>query len=244
MKIFYGFESLPRFVRPSVTVGSYDGVHSGHRVLLDMLKSEAQNAGGESVVLTFEPHPRITLGQAEGLRLLTTFEEKCSLLERMGVDNLIVIPFDNAFSRVSPFDFIRNYLIGKVGARAMIVGYDHRFGRDNEGNQAFLDRQGFLLRIVEVPECHVGGDKVSSTVIRRLIERGEIRQANKLLGHPYLLIGEVVSGIVETDPLKLLPPPGAYEIRTDGRSVTARIDAFGLLSVDAPLPDGKISITF
>lgn len=244
MRIFHGFESLPAFRSPAVTVGSYDGIHSGHRVLLETLIAESKSADGESIVLTFEPHPRITLGRAEGLRLLTTLEEKCVLLERMGVDNLIVILFDEAFSRVTPYEFIQDYLISKVGARTLIAGYDHRFGRDNEGNYAFLGRQGFPLRIVEVPECNVGTDKVSSTVVRRLIARGAMPQAAKLLGHPYLVIGVARDGIVETDPLKMLPAPGNYEIQIDGQPATARIDASGRLTVGNSLPDGKVSITF
>ncbi len=243
MRIFHGFESLPAFRSPAVTVGSYDGIHRGHMRLLESLLAEAKTEGGESVVLTFEPHPRITLGRAEGLRLLTTLEEKCVLLERMGIDHVIVIPFDEAFSRVTPYEFIQNYLISKVGARTMIAGYDHHFGRDNEGNYSFLNRQGFPLRIVEVAECNVDSEKVSSTVIRRLIARGEMRQAVKLLGHPYPVIGEAKNGVVKTAPLKLLPAPGTYEILIGGQPATARIDPSGTLTANH-LPDGKVSITF
>ena len=101
MRVFHGFDALPHFVRPAVTVGSYDGVHLGHRALIGRLIAEARANGGESIVLTFEPHPRITLGKAEGLRLLTTLDEKTALLEELGVDNVIVIPFDRAFSALS-----------------------------------------------------------------------------------------------------------------------------------------------
>lgn len=130
MKVFQGFEDLPHFIRPAVTVGSFDGVHRGHRALIGRLVAEARAVGGESVVLTFEPHPRITLGRAEGLRLLTTFEEKVALLAELGVDNVIVIPFDRAFSALSGREFVERCLIGRVGAETLVAGYNHRFGHD------------------------------------------------------------------------------------------------------------------
>ena len=120
-RVFRGFDALPRFVRPVVTVGSYDGVHLGHRALIDRLTAEARAVGGESVVLTFDPHPRITLGRGEGLRLLTTLDEKVALLRGLGVDNVIVIPFDRTFSALSGEEFARRYLIGKVGAATLVA---------------------------------------------------------------------------------------------------------------------------
>ena len=116
MRVFHGFEALPHFTHPAVTVGSYDGVHSGHLKLLRTVTAAARGQGGESIVFTFEPHPRITLGKADGLRLLTTLDEKTALLEELGVDNVIVIPFDRAFSALSGEEFADDYLIGKVGA--------------------------------------------------------------------------------------------------------------------------------
>ena len=117
MRVFHGFENLPSFRSPAATVGSYDGVHSGHRVLLDRIRREAAAVGGESIVLTFAPHPRVTLGTQERLRLLTSLEEKIYLLDRFGIDNLIVIPFDRAFSRIPSESFVKDYLIGKVGVK-------------------------------------------------------------------------------------------------------------------------------
>ena len=130
MRVFYGFEDLPHFDHPAVTVGSYDGVHLGHRALIERLIAEARAAGGESIVVTFEPHPRIALGRAEGLRLLTTLEEKIALLEGLGVDNLIVIPFDRTFSALSGREFVDRYLIGRLGAETLVAGFNHRFGHD------------------------------------------------------------------------------------------------------------------
>ncbi len=130
MKVFHGFDSLPTFRHPVVTVGSYDGVHRGHRALLERLVAEARATGGESIVLTFDPHPRIALGRGEGLRLLTSLDEKIALLAASGVDCVIVIPFDRAFAALSGREFVERCLIGKVGAETLVAGYNHRFGHD------------------------------------------------------------------------------------------------------------------
>lgn len=181
MEVFRGFDALPRFRHAAVTVGSYDGVHRGHRALLERLVTEARAAGGESIVLTFEPHPRITLGRAEGLRLLTTLDAKIALLAALGVDYVIVIPFDAAFSALSGREFLRDYLVGKVGAETLVVGYNHRFGHDRVDSSEVADAG---LRVVRVDECHVDGEHVSSTVIRRLLDAGNRAEAERLLGHP------------------------------------------------------------
>lgn len=180
MRVFHGFDTLPQFVRPAVTVGSYDGVHLGHRALIGRLVAEARANGGESIVLTFEPHPRITLGRAEGLRLLTTLDEKLSLLEQLGVDNVIVIPFDRMFSALSGEEFVNDYLIGRVGAETLVAGFNHRFGHDRIDCEA-LAAPG-RLKVVKVEPCSVGGMNVSSTKIRRLLEEGKTAEAELLLG--------------------------------------------------------------
>lgn len=182
MRVFHGFDALPRFVRPAVTVGSYDGVHLGHRALIERLVAEARANGGESIVLTFEPHPRITLGRAGGLQLLTTLDEKIALLEELGVDNVIVIPFDRAFSALSGEAFINDYLIGRVGAQTLVAGYNHRFGHDRIDCD-LLAASG-RLKVVKVEQCDVEGQHVSSTVIRRLLQQGKTAEAERLLGHP------------------------------------------------------------
>ena len=180
IRVFHGFGALPRFVHPVVTVGSYDGVHLGHRALIERLVAEARAAGGESIVLTFDPHPRITLGRGEGLRLLTTLDEKIALLGELGVDNVIVIPFDRAFSALTGAEFVDSYLIGRVGAETLVAGYNHRFGHDRLDCDA-LAASG-RLRIVKVEPCTVDGQRVSSTLIRRLLEEGKTAEAARLRG--------------------------------------------------------------
>lgn len=182
MRVFHGFAELPHFEHPVITVGSYDGVHLGHQALIGRLVAEARAAGGESIVLTFDPHPRITLGRGGDLLLLTTLDEKIALLESLGVDNVIVIPFDRRFSALSGREFVEDYLIGRIGAETLVGGYNHRFGHDGLACDApELVRR---LRIVRVDPCTVDGVRVSSTVIRRLLAAGDRAGAERLLGHP------------------------------------------------------------
>lgn len=245
MRVFHGFESLPHFTHPAVTVGSYDGVHSGHLKLLRTVTAAARAQGGESIVFTFEPHPRITLGKADGLRLLTTLEEKTYLLEGQGIDNLIVIPFDEAFSRLSPDRFVRDYLVARAGAETLVVGFNHRFGHDKEGSYDYLDSHRFGLRVTEVAECDVDAEKVSSTVIRHLIERGETARAARLLAHPYLVMGRAEQNRIRVDdPLKLLPPAGQYDVHIDGRPARLTVDAAHELIIRDVLSEGRVVITF
>ena len=180
IRVFRGFDALPQFRHPVATIGSFDGVHLGHRALLDCLTAEARTRGGESIVLTFDPHPRITLGRSEGLHLLTSLDEKIGLLERIGVDNVVVIPFDTAFSTLSGREFVERYLLGRLGIEVLVAGYDHRFGHDR------IDCDGLEalgLHVVRVGERQVAGAHVSSTTIRRLVEAGDFAEAERLLGH-------------------------------------------------------------
>lgn len=213
MKVVWGFDNPPLLRNAVATVGSYDGVHRGHRILLDEVVRRARECEGESVVLTFEPHPRITLGNDEGLRLLTSFEEKCALLEKVGIDYVVVIPFDKAFSHLSREEFTDDYLVGKLRIKQLIVGYNHHFGHNKEGDRSFLANHG-VLEVVEVAQYLADGDKVSSTVIRHAIEQGDMALAARLLGHPYTVIGEAdAEGRVATGDYKLLPCDGLYKAK-------------------------------
>ena len=216
MKIIRGFDNPPHLYNAVATVGSYDGVHCGHRLLLDEVVRRARACGGDSVVLTFEPHPRITLGNAEGLSLLSTLEEKCELLEQVGVDYVVVIPFDKAFSRLSREEFVDNYLVGRLGVKQLIVGYNHHFGHNKEGNHSFLVQHG-ALDVVEVAQYTDNGNKVSSTTIRKALSDGNVALARQMLGHPYMIIGEADErGVVVVDHYKLLPKDGRSRARVAG----------------------------
>lgn len=213
MQLYFGFEEFPRDVATVVTVGSFDGVHAGHRVLLDRVHSLATRLEAKSVVVTFEPHPRIAMGRAEGMKLLTTVEERAALLEQAGVDYVVVAYFDDKFRSQSFGDFVRESLVAKLGMRGLVVGYNHRLGRGNEGRYETLlpiaEECGFVLERVE--QHTATGAKISSTVVRGELEMGNAARAAELMGHPYIIYGTAESGVVTlTNEHKLLPAEGLY----------------------------------
>ncbi len=212
MRIFKGFDNLPTFVHAVATMGSFDGVHRGHKVLLQRAISLAKKRGGESIVLTFEPHPRYVLGTAEGMQLLSTLEEKLWLLEQEGIDNVIIIPFTKEFSRLKPQEFIEQDVAG-IGVECFVVGYNHRFGHNKAGDYSSLKESGTKLEIHRVEQQLLDEGKVSSTVVRQRVEQGDMVMANRLLSHPYVVIGEIDKQgyICNIDQNKLLPPAGKYE---------------------------------
>ncbi len=247
MRVFRGFDELPAFDNAVVTVGSFDGLHSGHLVLLDRCRELARERGGESVVLTFETHPRVVLRRAEGLRLLTTLEEKILLLESLGVDNLIVIPFDRDFSRLTYEAFVGRYLIDKVGAQLLVVGYNHHFGRDSEGSYSSVVKLGedYNIEVSKVDEWRdAAGENVSSTVVRRLLSTGEIERAVGLLQRPYLILGQVDGDgrLWCSDALKQIPSQGRYRALVDGVERVVVVDADGVLWCSDVLHDVRIEI--
>ncbi len=188
MRIFYDMGALPVFRRPAVTVGSFDGVHRGHLFLLGVLRERAGALGGESIVVTFGDHPRRVLGSDEGLMELTPMEEKARLIEAAGIDNLIVMPFDTAVSQLPAEDFVRDFLAGRLGVRELVVGYNHKFGKNREGTPHFLGGVGekYGFKIVETPQFSGGvgekNEKISSTAIREALSRGDIDTAERMLG--------------------------------------------------------------
>lgn len=225
MRVFHDFDSLSGLQRPCVTTGSFDGVHCGHHVLLDNVRSAARSAGGESVVLTLEPHPRIALGDSS-FRLLTTIDEKIALLSDAGIDDLIIIPFDTSFRNLSAHDFIARYIVGRLGAVHMTVGYNHHFGHDRCGGEQFIQSisDEFGLQVEMVSRHDVGSDKVSSTAVRDAVAAGRMSDAGRLLGHPYIIIGMMRDGVLDTpDERKLMPPRGDYLVNIGGRQTTLHI---------------------
>ena len=220
----YGFDTSLRPRRSVVTIGSFDGVHQGHRALLEHLKAMAERLDAESVVVTFDPHPRIAMGRAEGMQLLTTIEERARLLEEVGIDRMVVAHFDEKF-RTQPYEcFVRDILIERLGMVGMIVGYNHRLGRGSEGNFARLQplatECGFELECV-AQHREDGEDKVSSTVVRNVIAEGDMERAARLLGARYMLSGVAHEGaIAAIDEYKMLPPSGEYRCSVECEGVT------------------------
>lgn len=247
MTIDYGFDTISGGLRTVVTIGSFDGVHSGHKVLLDSLKQMARRLDAESVVVTFDPHPRIAMGRAEGMGLLTTIEERTLLLEREGIDRMVVARFDEKF-RSQPYDaFVREALVAKLGMVGMIVGYNHRLGRGNEGNydslQPLAKECGFELECVS--QHLVDGSKISSTVVREVMARGDMREVEHLLGQRYAIIGETKAGIIDIlDSYKLLPASGDYEalITYNNIRYSAQIEISGRRIVLPEKISGKVVI--
>ena len=224
MILHYGIESIATAGRSVVTVGSFDGVHAGHSSLLEHLCAMARRLDAESVVVTFDPHPRMAMGRAEGMQLLTTIEERAYLLGRYGIDRLVVAHFDERFRSQSYEEFIRSLVKG-LGMVGMVVGYNHRFGRGSEGNYESLlplaAEYGFEVERVE--QHSADGHKVSSTVVRNVVQSGDMSLASQLLCHPYIIIGNASQGVLRPSADKLLPPSGRYAARINGVAQEADI---------------------
>lgn len=215
MKVFRSLEEVPSLPSPVVTMGSYDGLHFGHRVLLERVKERAAEMGGESVVVTFWPHPRRVLPRGGGVKLLNTLDEKLLLLREAGMDHTVVLPFTPELAAMPSDDFVRRVLVEGIGMKRFVVGYNHRFGSGQQGDFASLqrlqDELGFVAERVERRDVH--DEKVSSTIIRNMIAVGRMAQAAEFLTRGYLLIADIRGGrAVPGDADKLLPPPGRYPV--------------------------------
>lgn len=246
MKVYFGFDELPKFLSPTVTIGSFDGVHRGHMAILQRVIEESEKVGGESVVLTFETHPRIILNQGVQVGLLTSLKEKICLLEQLGIDNLIVISFDLELSQMSPTDFILKYLVGKIGAKSFVVGYNNHFGKDQEGGYSFFEQNNFGFEVIEVPKITIDEiPNLSSTSIRGLVAAGEMMQVELMLSHPYIVCGKNVDGVIYIeDKYKLLPPCGEYEVTIEGKIYAVLLEVDRVLIVDNIAPYGDVIIKF
>ncbi|MFN5829454.1 MAG: bifunctional riboflavin kinase/FAD synthetase [Bacteroidota bacterium] len=229
MKIHYDLDSISELKHTAVTTGTFDGVHLGHKTIIDKLISVAKQIDGESVLLTFYPHPRMVLFPDDHqIRLLNTQSEKEQLLESCGIDHLVVINFTKEFSRLSSLEFVRNILANKLKAKKLVIGSDHHFGRNREGSFAHLLEFGSLygFEVEEIPAKDIDEVAVSSSKIRKAIEAGDIDTANKYLGYAYSFTGKVIKGkqlgrtigyptanIAITDPYKLIPAIGVYAVK-------------------------------
>ncbi|WP_138990899.1 bifunctional riboflavin kinase/FAD synthetase [Larkinella sp. C7] len=227
MKIYHGTDTFQPIPHAVVTSGTFDGVHLGHQKILNRLTEIARrDEGGETVVLTFWPHPRtVVSNDSQGLKLLSTLEEKTELLAAAGVDNLVVIPFTRSFSELSSAEFIEQILVDKIGTKKLVIGYDHHFGRNREGSFEYLQQHAhhYGFEIEEIPRQDVEDVGVSSSKIRAALLEGDLKTATKFLGRPYSLSGTIVKGqqlgrtigyptanIQVDDPSKLVPSNGIY----------------------------------
>lgn len=228
MQLHYGIEDL-HIVNPVVTIGSFDGVHKGHIQVIESMKKVAGRLKGETVIISFEPHPREVLYPMEKRPgILTTLEEKKEILEALVVDHLVVLPFTRALAELEYADFVRDILVDKMGIKGLVIGYDHRFGKNREGTfdklKELSAKYQFYLEQEEVYEENQ--INISSTKIRNALQVGDIDRVNEFLGYAYTLSGKVVSGdkigrtmgfptanIELNDERKLLPAPGVYAVK-------------------------------
>jgi riboflavin kinase / FMN adenylyltransferase len=245
MQIFNGLNEYRPVPNPVVTIGTFDGIHLGHRQIIQRLKREARSIDGSDMIITFWPHPRYVIqcnDNTNDLKLLNTLEEKNEIFAALGVTNLLIIPFTDNFSKLQPHMFINDIIVGQIRAKIIVVGYDHRFGYKRTGSYTFLreNKNSGQYGLVEVPAYELNGIAVSSTKIRYALEVGNVSLARQMLGYDYSINGVVVEGVKLgvsigfptanvriNDENKLLPKDGVYicKIEVSGK------EYFGMLNI-------------
>lgn len=228
MRIHHSISDLPSFKNAVITIGTFDGVHTGHIAIIDQMKTEAKSIDGESVIITFHPHPRHIIGNGtKDLSLLNTPEEKSQRLAQLGIDHLVIIPFTEDFATLTAESYVEEFLVEHFHPSKIIIGYDHRFGKGRTGDYQLLESLGekFGFQVVEIPAHVQNMITISSTQIRNLLKEGNIEKANDFLGYPYLISGTVIEGdkrgrtigfptanIQVADQNKLIPADGVYAV--------------------------------
>jgi riboflavin kinase/FMN adenylyltransferase len=262
MQVHRIINNLPKFKNAVVTIGTFDGVHLGHQQIIRQLKQEAANVDGETVIITFHPHPRSVVRSDKPVYLLNTLDEKLSLLAGFGIDHVIVVPFNKDFSEQTPEEYVTNFLFEKCSPHTLIIGYDHRFGKNRGGDYKLLEQFGKQLGFVvkEIPEQIINEVTVSSTRIREALLANDIKTANSYLGYNYFFQGMVVDGnklgrtlgyptanIIIHDEDKLVPANGIYVAEAEivnGKQVTVNSEQIisSPLTANRSLLKGMMSI--
>ena len=254
MKVHYDIEHLPLFKNAVITIGTFDGVHMGHRQIIDKLKHEAKVINGETVIVTFHPHPRkVVSSTILGIRLINTLEEKIELLEGLGIDHLVVVPFTDAFANQQAKDYVQYFLVEKFHPHTVIIGYDHRFGKERKGDYVLLEKLApvFNYQLKEIPKHVLDEIGISSTRIREALLNGKIEIADRLLGYEFFFSGTVVHGdklgrklgyptanLKITDEEKIIPGNGIYAVYASLQGISPRLK--GMMSIGfRPTVDGK-----
>ncbi len=251
MKIYQSYSEFTSEKPVVVTIGTFDGVHIGHQEIIRKLIDSARSNNLESVILTFFPHPRRVLQKGSEFKLLTTLNEKIALLEATGLDHLIIQPFTKEFSRLTALEFARDILVNRLNTKTLVIGYDHHFGRNREGNFEQLQEYGetYGFNVQEIAAQDIENVAVSSTKIRKALDLGAIEKANSFLGFKFMLTGSVVSGralgrqfnyptvnLKPDESYKLIPLSGVYVVETT-------IDEkhyFGIMNIGKrPTVDGR-----
>ena len=260
MKIHQDTDNLPAFRNAIVTIGTFDGVHTGHRQIIEKMKKEATLVNGETVIITFHPHPRkIVSSVFTGVRLINTLEERLELLGELDIDHVVVVPFTEVFANQSAEDYIKNFLVEKFHPHTVIIGYDHRFGRERKGDYLLLEEKApiYNYQIKEIPKHVLDEISISSTKIREAVLNGKIEVADTLLGYNFFFSGTVVHGDklgrklgyptanlkIENEE-KIIPGNGIYavyaEVVGSERQKTGNSLLKGMMSIGfRPTVDGK-----
>lgn len=255
MQVHRNLEQLPIFRNAIITIGTFDGVHLGHQKIIRQLKEEAKQHDGETVIITFHPHPRKIVSSVPGdIRLLTTLEERIELLEHSGVDHLIVVPFDNKFSNLTAQEFITDFLYKSFKPHTLIIGYDHRFGKGRKGDYHLLEDYGTKLgfKVKEINEELLNEVTISSTKIRKALLEHDIETANQFLGYSYFFQGTVVEGNklgrtigyptanlhIESEE-KLIPADGIYACQVEVKSQKSNVKKGMMYIGNRPVIEGK-----
>jgi len=196
MQVHRSIENLPLFTNAVITIGTFDGVHEGHQKIIDALISEARSVKGEAIIITFHPHPRKIVNPNEHLQLINTLPEKIQLLKNTGIDHLVIVPFNEQFASQQANEYIENFLISKFHPHTIIIGYDHHFGKERQGNFMLLAEKAdhYNYRLLEIPKYILQEVAVSSTKIRNALLESDIETANRLLGYHFFFEGVVIQG--------------------------------------------------
>ena len=242
MKIIQSISNFSSSDKTFVTIGTFDGVHFGHQKIIEKLVLEAKKEGKKSVLLTFFPHPRMVLQKDVNLELINTIDERAHLLEKTGLDYLIIHPFSKKFSRMTALEFVRDVLVNQLHISKLIIGYDHHFGKNREGNIEQLTEYSHLydFKVEEIPAQDIDDVSVSSTKIRKALASGNLKTANKYLGYHFMLNGVVVNGkqlggkigyptanIDVKETYKLIPKTGVYVVMSTIKNQTI----FGMMNI-------------
>lgn len=242
MQVHRTIENLPDFKNSVITIGTFDGVHEGHKKIITALVNEAKAVHGESVIITFHPHPKKIVHPAEPLQLLTTLEEKIELLSHSGIDHLVIVPFTKDFAEKSAEQYIQDFLISNFHPHTIIIGHDHHFGKERKGNFKLLKEKAgvYQYKLLEIPKHVLDEIGVSSTKIRKALLHSEIETANKLLGYNFFFEGVVVEG----DKLgRQLGYPTANLVYTDAEKIHTGHGVYAVyVVIDGDLKKGMLSI--
>ncbi|ARV15723.1 bifunctional riboflavin kinase/FAD synthetase [Polaribacter sp. SA4-12] len=251
MNTIHNISNFSTTEKTYVTIGTFDGVHFGHQQIIEKLVLEAKKANRKSVLLTFFPHPRMVLQKDNSLELINTIEERAELLKKTGLDYLIIHPFSKEFSRMTALEFVRDILVNQLNISKLIIGYDHHFGKNREGNIVQLTEYSHLydFTVEEIPAQDIDDVSVSSTKVRRALAEGNIETANNYLGYNFMLTGSVVNGkqlggtigyptanIDVKESYKLIPKTGVYVVK----STIDKKEVFGIMNIgNRPTVDGS-----